>query len=1737
MGRYVYQANELKTDGDEENVKPITAVGSSTEDIVVKLPIDLTGLKANTTYLINMYGYENPTGIQDPDKKDLDRVIMGSMAISTADERNITVTLKQDTSASLNGEIGCILTLGESGADRYDDEEDYQDYMLYTDASYRSLSSITLDLYRQDKSTGASAEDTLVGTCVISDTRSSTGSDPDRNSLYELFYGTSTKGLIGVGKDYTYKFVDPKNKSSVITPLNMVGGTYYIVVSGACDYTEARYNNRQSENSAYTYYGWRSAQSQYVNNLVINKGVQEKISNLEITNSPFMQPSELVNKDGTYITVEQIKNSDAYMCSKKDGATLYCDSWDADTVAGLKLTTNYKQQDTGDGSTTYFTFYGFTKEAYQEKAGSGETLIEKADSSGSEQQTVASKDNFFFKYEFPLSENSDTVGDYSPEIWLMFYDPEVNTDIENAFSGKEKQDEGYVYVDSIDNPDKNANCPKVIVIYMDKEYFTRGQTYYFAYDAELAYYEWEYENDKGEIVTHDRGFHFPEDYYTYYETDKKYNFDTSLKSGAVTVERQTPVVYSWLENTTSAREDNWSVYISDPDNAIEWDSLLNSALSDSYTRGNGGIYGYLQKLTTPITLQSSADGKGYSIPISSDAVSQNMVTETLPADTKIVEDSTLKKFAANLTQENGGKLLVGGLPADGMIYNVYLNYKLQDDGAEKVLRVISHNFMGSVMINGSDSASASTFAMTLDASNADHNTMKIYFGLSEEENGNSKSECYLTSDYLSKIESIAAVRVRAKIKKATDVTDADKDPLTANTSDWKYIMEQELQEDGTYQPSETVIKDVWVVPNAPSPNTTAAENGSTAGYTDYRYYLEFALSDFDDTGNTQYGVGDLVSFDVLLYYATGESVAWTAEEDGNYTIDTTSDNSDSANGQLTGYVVRYVDRASSDKTLYDSGQKRIWGSYVVAQNLTLIGPSVAAQSFYQIKGTMTSAWEAQRGSTKKQLEWRQTTQMISETFNKGYSPQNEATLRKNLSGETNTIIGETSDAVEIIRTATASYGGTMTTEVQSFVPQLEDFTATPGLTTVNIAGNVKNASLVEYPGSESFHLYYLVYKVGSTKADQELVGAMIGEPLSGGNLNLDFALEKNTQYHIQIYYKAKNDLTDEQFRDFTDANIFGEPKYNGSSWGKAKAGVFYKVSGSSTESGLWASYIASRITSSDVGSVFVPVQGVKESATYVTTKEGIRISSTELTLNTTSTPAMDEETTIEDGRTIKFTTSIASDIVKKEQPTLRIFYRLERVAQNTYDAASDKDSVTWDTVIADKREPETVLNGLTWSDDENGTLSAAHFWQYYDADPDTNGDDMSYAPNPNAISSTNTMQMRYYTGGLITPGYYYRVTTRVYQKSDEAWVNVTLSDTANDSDAHAESVPELWEDSLNITSQIRNSESNSITVTFSIYDTNNTSVDGKYFARLAKKQSDGTWEVQEYGKSNVAIANSGLRYDQAYDMNQIYTDVKFTGLDASSTYRLQFYAAYDTDYDNHIDATTADSYLTGNLTTNILDTSYYPKKDTGISAPESQLSAAYEEAFAYKNPYNNTSSLEFANSPLLVGVSSETSTLISGLTAYAGRYTGMYSVLSTGNAIELSYGNAFNTGEIDKISYDVELTTSTGATVTYAMHDIYANDTLATYGSYYFTDKKGNPATSGSVVLHLTLNTFSESADDTGTSEELNMKTKSGEYTIKLRFYRAKRDAANNIIYDGSGNPIYEQMKMDGDLDPIFTVQ
>lgn len=690
----------------------------------LKMQVDLTGLRANTAYMFTLYGYEKNGGSYN-------RVTMGSVAVSTRSSRYIELKMERD-SADLDG-VGVKLRLGptDSSENYYDlDSGTYsnkESYRKNTAASYRGLNSITFELYREGTSTP-------LGTCRIENT--STSKRVDENSIYEEYFGTNAaktfakykqanyKGIIGVGKDrYPYYFVNASNEP--IQPGELTSGKYYIKASVAYDYTEMRYDymSLNPDSALYNYYTYKAEQSEYINEITImdnddNKDTSEKI---EAETLPYAEPSQLQMEDGSYVKVEPLTNDmlGAYN-GDDDQNSLYSMNWDKDTVAGLQLTTKYMND--AELQTSELSFYGYTYTDWKNMNPQAEPT---ALVNGEEPYTVSCT--------LDLAANETQI---IPKVWLLFYDekdlPKLaaaatepdKTGITEAASSEGK---GCIYRKTL----KDEN---IEIYYMKKANFARGKSYVFIFESKLPDYTYKDTNQNSH-----KGFNYPKNYYNNMESTV-YTKSNALKSDVVSVNRQKPVVYSALQKTYMGGTDQWKVYVNDPDQAIHWNSILQTADNNHLPTGKneaavtGGIYDlYDVKLQSPISGSTEEDTAKY---LTFEFGAQTG-SETKTVDTRTVynpedendpltdEELLNSRTAGDLAliremlsyrsmdetyevTEQGGTIKVSNLPSDGVSYELLVDYLLLDDvgfdpaNSYTNLPIIQHNYVGTNDYNDND---------------------------------------------------------------------------------------------------------------------------------------------------------------------------------------------------------------------------------------------------------------------------------------------------------------------------------------------------------------------------------------------------------------------------------------------------------------------------------------------------------------------------------------------------------------------------------------------------------------------------------------------------------------------------------------------------------------------------------------------------------------------------------------------------------------------------------------------------------------------------------------------------------------------------------------------------------------------------------------------------------------------------------------------------------------------------
>ncbi|MCD8098254.1 MAG: hypothetical protein LUE31_09575, partial [Lachnospiraceae bacterium] len=1220
---YLYTASAGVTSDADGNTGSIAAV---TE---LNIPLDLTGLKADTTYMFTLYGYDS----------NYNRVTIGSLSLKTASERTVKIALAV---TSNNSGIGVYFRLGEQGATNYYKEygssywtyADYQEeYLQNTNASYRSLYSLTFELYRADDSS------TMLGSVTLYDE-----SDPievGRNTLYEQFYGANAyytmqsyaasgyEGIVGVGSKYVYRFV---NSAGVeLQESSLTNGSYYITVIAAYDYTEYRYDymDYNSDSGVYDYYAWTSAESAYVNSLPLSGTV--KYSNLELVAAPYLEPDEIVSSDGSYITVTELLNSEVgEFNGDDDDDSVYSLFWDDDTVAGLKLTTSYV------GDTTYptqtFTYYGFSYDVWSGLA-SSTTPTQETDEAG---EAI---------YDIKITITLNALGTESPrttvpEVYLLFYNEDDLPYIANI-DGITPSDSNYIGADFV--YDTTGSEDGYLVLFMNEKSFYRGQSYVFAFEAELTE---DYEFATQESASD--AFQYPEDYYALQGED--YTKSNTLCSNVISIYRQEPVVYSQLVSTTGGEQDVWSIYIDDPDDAIQWKSILdtyNTTSPVSQASDRGGI-------TNLFGEKLGANSEGYYLAFdfvsatdSTDVVALNELyeyydtssDETAPSYYLVDEDlEDIRKAVTYLYFDSDDKEVttrgttvnVWNLDPEGDSYRLSADYILLDDVGYNAatsytnISLLEHNYISVMSADDEDDQ--------LDVKDVqpddDNNTIYVYLSASENDltewgtagELSETDDYYLSADYLNKARQIAAVKLTAEVSDDGGET-------------YTYIYDRNSSGDildGTK-------KELWLYPVAPS-----------SGASDYRYYLKFKITDLDSASDStlQYEIGDLLTFHLEVYYLTG---------DGGF-----SDTGDTVKTSEY-YAVKYVN-AIENASLYGTTTRYYSERYLYTSSRTVNRTYAGAgRSLFYVGASYVT------GST---LPWQQTITLSSDTFDTALGTNNRmlSYYLTNLDGYSAT------DVLEIMEVATYEQTDIGATEVASAVPSLNSTTTTGGLTTVNISVTLENWNMVELASDEEvIHLYYLIYSYtvdnSGTATKGSLVGAWIGSEndldTSDGTISVDLTgLSGDTSYYIEVFYK---DADNAGSSAWTDDDLFSSYDKNTLYTGSGAVDIAQTIWGGTD-------YLTG--TLSDDNLFQYVVNGKK---VFGATTEGVTISAVSLSLG-------NSYSTFTTTKTLKATATISSEILNAEQDSLYVCYKLERYPE---DPTSNDE---WTVVATDTQ----MYDGTAW---------------------------------------------------------------------------------------------------------------------------------------------------------------------------------------------------------------------------------------------------------------------------------------------------------------------------------------------------------------------------------------------------------------------------------------------------------
>lgn len=274
--------------------------------------------------------------------------------------------------------------------------------------------------------------------------------------------------------------------------------------------------------------------------------------------------------------------------------------------------------------------------------------------------------------------------------------------------------------------------------------------------------------------------------------------------------------------------------------------------------------------------------------------------------------------------------------------------------------------------------------------------------------------------------------------------------------------------------------------------------------------------------------------------------------------------------------------------------------------------------------------------------------------------------------------------------------------------------------------------------------------------------------------------------------------------------------------------------------------------------------------------------------------------------------------------------------------------------ITGNRESATWDDSITNTGDKDGTA----YWQYYNK---------ALLTDPAAATKgRNRLTMNYYAGGVIRPGYVYRISARVFQELDDHTWEMISKETGSDQ-GFTYSTPTVWNKlkydlDKNIMLQISNvsRSSTKLKVSYRVRDLNNTSLDEKYFVRLAEQKQNGDWKILDGSEDSRHYKKVGVQNWQtkAFDMGSSYS-AEFTDLTPNTTYKLIFYALIDADFDNHVDVVETGDRLNipgQNLLTTtegeVMDLTYFT--DASQSKIQDNYSKLCQKFFGISSPSATT---------------------------------------------------------------------------------------------------------------------------------------------------------------------------------------
>ena len=305
----------------------------------------------------------------------------------------------------------------------------------------------------------------------------------------------------------------------------------------------------------------------------------------------------------------------------------------------------------------------------------------------------------------------------------------------------------------------------------------------------------------------------------------------------------------------------------------------------------------------------------------------------------------------------------------------------------------------------------------------------------------------------------------------------------------------------------------------------------------------------------------------------------------------------------------------------------------------------------------------------------------------------------------------------------------------------------------------------------------------------------------------------------------------------------------------------------------------------------------------------------------------------------------------------------------------------------------------------------------------------SYIYNPLTASGseyTASMELTYYPGQVILPGYYYRVRAMIFQY-EEGWKNptlVSLADVKSDQQYLSSGVW-IWQkyeyNASDLPVKVTNVERDQTTIKATVRATDTGFyLDNYYYARLWKYENN-QWVIQEDNTYYGTNTKTGKTWNQeALKVGDTYV-LSFKELTPNTQYQIRFYGLMDSDYNNKLNIAGSGGPLTAEDNTLIYTNTESYQSDPQYNPLNNSLSTLYQKYLGIASSAK-ADKLKIANATnaeqVLLNTSSNITTFAADQTATIGSMY-QYNVNASAHQIQLFFDGASGLSNAKTISYTI----------------------------------------------------------------------------------------------------------------------